>query len=225
MKPVPDDQFAAWWRAARSVAEVVEKVGEAVGGVFPRWAVIARAVAGRKAGFTLPPLPDEVPVVSRRREPEALARVRELAEGRMKQHGLIGWQFGFNSNVRRAGVCRYPTRTRPGRIELSRHFIAHNSADEILDTILHELAHALVGHDHGHDAVWRAKCVEIGARPERCYGQHVAMPKGRWQAVCPGCSKAFDRHRRPKRVTGWHCKACGSERGQLLWRCVDQEEE
>ncbi|WP_178132584.1 SprT-like domain-containing protein [Limnoglobus roseus] len=151
--------------------------------------------------------------------------MRELAEGRMKRHGLAGWQFGFNANVRRAGVCKYPTQTRPGRIELSRHFIAHNSADEVLDTVLHEIAHAIVGPNHGHDAAWKAKCVEIGARPERCYGHHIVMPNGRWQAVCPGCSKVFDRHRRPKQMTGWHCKACGSEKGHLRWRCDDREEE
>src|SRR5262249_35413457 len=83
---------------------------------------------------------------------------------------LPTWEFGFNSNVRRAGVCFYPHAAEPGRIELSVHFAASNLDEEVTDTLLHEIAHALVGPGHGHDEVWRAKCREIGARPEACYG-------------------------------------------------------
>lgn len=88
----------------------------------------------------------------------------------------------------------------------------------MLDTILHEVAHALVGPGHGHDEVWKATCLEVGARPERCYGEEVEMPKGRWRATCGGCGREHDRHRRPKRPAGWHCRACGKERGVLVWR-------
>ena len=34
--------------------------------------------------------------------------------------------------------------------------------DEIKGTWLHEIAHALVGPDHDHDAVWQARCCTIG---------------------------------------------------------------
>lgn len=210
---VPDDEFIAAWNAATSLGEVAAWVRDRAGPV-PRWAVVARAVACRAAGAGLKAFADEAPP---RREPEAIAAARAAAARLMAEFGLGGWQFGFNSNVRRAGVCRYPTPTRPGRIELSRHFVARNAPAEVLDTILHELAHALVGPRHGHDAVWKAKCVEIGAKPERCYGEQVEMPKGRWRAVCPGCQKAFDRHRRPPRATGWYCKPCGKDRGPLTW--------
>ncbi|MBA4189508.1 MAG: hypothetical protein C0467_16085 [Planctomycetaceae bacterium] len=134
----------------------------------------------------------------------------------MAEHGLTGWSFGFNTNLRRAGVCFYPTRTKPGRIELSIRFIDLNSDEDVLDTILHEIAHALTGS--GHDDSWKAKCLEIGARPERCYGEEIEMPKGRWRSTCPSCQKEFHRHRKPKRLVGWHCRACGTERGSLVWR-------
>src|SRR5580704_1150694 len=96
--------------------------------------------------------------------------LRQEAHRLISLHELDEWEFGINTNVRRAGVCYYPTKNTRGRIELSSHFAERNSDEMIRDTILHEIAHALVGPGHGHDAVWQAKCVEIGAKPERCYG-------------------------------------------------------
>lgn len=141
---------------------------------------------------------------------------QDLAIALMTKHGLFGWQFKFNRAKRQMGVCRYPIRNRPGRIELSVHLVERNDEAEIRDTILHEIAHALVGPKHGHDAVWKAKCLEIGAMPKRC-GQ-AAMPIGKWRATCPGCLGNFHRHRRPKRRIGFYCRACGPERGSIVWR-------
>lgn len=215
MNRIPDELFVVLWNAAASLGAAVERVCELAGGRVPRWAVVARAVALRAAGVRLQPLADET-------HAEAgvltLPRARELAVGLMAKHGLSGWAFRFNGNVRRAGVCWYPTRARPGRIELSRHFVSRNPEAEVLDTILHEIAHALVGPTHGHDAVWRAKCVELGARPERCYGSQVRMPQGKWRATCPACRAEYDRHRRPARLSGWYCRPCGQKHGPLRWQ-------
>lgn len=152
-------------------------------------------------------------------------RARALAVQLMGQHGLHGWQFAFNDNVRRAGVCRYPHLGQPGRIELSVHYCERNGEAEVRDTILHEIAHALVGRGHGHGKVWKAKCVEIGARPERCYDSaKVDMPKGKWRATCPGCGQKFHKHRRPRTLTGWNCRKCGKEKGQITWAKVELRE-
>lgn len=214
MTAVPDAEFAALWDAMESLAAVVTAVSDGSPRPVPRWAVLARAHALRQAGVQLREHPDERPPAS------PLAEAKALATRLMARHGLADWAFGFNSNKRRAGVCRYPARRRPGRIELSKHYVLRNPGHDVLDTILHEIAHALVGHGHGHDEVWRAKCVEVGARPERCYGEEIEMPKGRWRATCGGCGREHDRHRRPKRLTGWHCRTCGAERGALRWECV-----
>ncbi|QDU19670.1 SprT family zinc-dependent metalloprotease [Urbifossiella limnaea] len=214
MTAVTDSDFTILWNAAGSLAAVVSGVSDGSPRPVPRWTVLARATALRQAGVSLREHPDERPPAS------LLTRAKELAAAVMTQHGLTNWQFAFNTNKRRAGVCRYPVRGRPGRIELSKHYVLRNPESEVRDTILHEIAHALVGHGHGHDEVWRAKCVEVGARPERCYGEEVEMPKGRWRATCGGCGREHDRHRRPKRMTGWHCRKCGKERGALLWKAT-----
>jgi hypothetical protein len=139
-------------------------------------------------------------------------RVARLAMQLLQAHGLRDWSFGFNRSKVQMGLCLYGPRV----IALSTHFVELNGDDAVRDTLLHEMAHALVGPGHGHDAVWRAKCREVGARPERL-GYDVNMPVGRWQAVCPGCGRLHDRHRRPKHPVGWWCGYCGPERGCLRW--------
>ena len=59
-----------------------------------------------------------------------------------------------------------------------------HSDDEVLDTILHEIAHALVGPQHGHDAVWRAKAREIGCTGERCVSSDSPRVPGDWVGRC-----------------------------------------
>ncbi len=142
------------------------------------------------------------------REVEALRLALEL----LATHGLHGWSFAFNRSKLNMGLCRYGPRV----IELSTHFVERNPAGAVRDTLLHEIAHALVGPGHGHDAVWKAKAVEVGARPERC--GRADMPEGRWRARCGGCGASFHRHRRPKRLRGWFCRRCGPERGGLVWQ-------
>ena len=135
-----------------------------------------------------------------------------MAQELMARHGLKGWKFAFNRRKRALGLCRYGTKA----IELSVYLVDANTTDEVRDTILHEIAHALVGPGHAHDALWKAKCAEVGAKPERC--GEAEMPEGRWKATCPTCGLGFSRHRRPKRLRGWSCKTCGPERGKLTWR-------
>lgn len=138
-----------------------------------------------------------------------------LARNLMTEHGLIaaGWKFGYDRAKRRAGCCHQRTKT----ITLSIHYVIRNNDDEIKDTILHEIAHALAGPGHGHSAYWKSICRKIGAKPVRCYNSDVvSMPKGRYQATCDGCQKTFHKHRKPRRP-GHYCKACGPDRGKLLF--------
>jgi predicted SprT family Zn-dependent metalloprotease len=139
--------------------------------------------------------------------------VRQLARQLFDLHSLAGWSFQFNRSRTQMGLCLYDARA----IQLSAHFVELNDLGAVRDTLLHEIAHALVGPGHGHDEVWKRKCRQIGARPERlCWD--VTMPEGRWRATCLSCGMLHHRHRKPKHMVGWFCSRCGKERGRLDWR-------
>jgi len=96
-------------------------------------------------------------------------------------------------------------------IKLSRYLVALNDEDEVKMTMLHEIAHFLVGAGHGHDRVWRSKAIEIGCDGKRL-NKTADMPEGRYKASCQ-CGKVFYKHRRGKNVLRsncWRCKRCGS---------------
>ena len=141
-----------------------------------------------------------------------IIEVQYLASDLMRQHGLIqsGWRLEFDRSKRRFGVCRYS----PKVISLSIPLCVINTIVEVKDVILHEIAHALVGHSHGHDYVWKRKCVEIGAKPERCYSSdEVNTPKMRYEANCGGCGKV---HSRQKRITHEKKISCNCQ-SHLPW--------
>ena len=79
-----------------------------------------------------------------------LPAARHLAETLLAEHGLSTadppWTFRFNRRKRALGTCHYG----PRRIELSSHFVVANDPDEVRDTVLHEIAHALAGPMAGH---------------------------------------------------------------------------
>jgi len=110
-----------------------------------------------------------------------------ILQNEMDAHGLgaRGWVAKLDDARKRFGVCRMG----PREISLSRPLIHLNSEEEVRDTILHEIAHALAWIRHrencGHDARWKAICVEIGARPDRCYDEEVISPELPW-ALCHG---------------------------------------
>ena len=124
-----------------------------------------------------------------------------MAEGLLREHGLTGWRVELDNAKRRAGVCRFGDRV----IGLSAPLTELHSEDEVRDTVLHEIAHALVGPAHGHDRVWRATAMRIGCSGRRCVDTDSPRVTGSWVGVCPA-GHVKDRHRRPERVMS--CGAC-----------------
>jgi hypothetical protein len=54
---LPKEQFIAIWNASGTLTEAAERVKQAVGGIAPRWALLARAGQLRHEGVELKPLP------------------------------------------------------------------------------------------------------------------------------------------------------------------------
>jgi len=129
----------------------------------------------------------------------------------MEEHGLIekGWSFKIDNAKRRFGCCKHRTK----EITISGYLLPHveNDAD-VVDTILHEIAHALVGHSHGHNYVWKAKARELGCRPERC-GSHKIKDRSKlnekykWVGECPN-GHTVKRHKLTKKGRNSSCAQC-----------------
>lgn len=131
-----------------------------------------------------------------------LAVAIETATQLMQKHGLVGWRVKLDNARRRAGQCDYNTNV----ISLSRLYVRNADNSHIRDTILHEIAHALVGPYHGHDAVWRQKAREIGCTASRCHTLNFS--RARWQMKCPNGCFSIERHRRK---SGLICTKCNME--------------
>lgn len=62
-----------------------------------------------------------------------------------------GWAFKTNRRKRALGICNYTKKT----IEISEHYLAVNTKEQILDTVRHEVAHAIAGVEANHGPKWR----------------------------------------------------------------------
>ena len=126
---------------------------------------------------------------------------RRLATGLMARHGLTGWRLVFDNAKTRAGVCRYDRK----EIGLSGPLISLYAREQVTETVLHEIAHALAGPRHGHDRVWRATARRIGCSGQRCLPVDAPSVEGPWVGICPAGHRTTA-HRRPIRVKS--CRGC-----------------
>jgi hypothetical protein len=132
--------------------------------------------------------------------------IKQFAIMELKKWGLTGshnndWCFVWDNKAkRRYGQCRYNKK----EIGITKQLVAINSIEESKDVVLHEIAHALTGSGHGHDAMWRRMCIKVGARPERCYtpeskGGTVKTVEGKYKLVNKDTGEVYATyHRKPK---------------------------
>lgn len=70
------------------------------------------------------------------------------------------WTLSTDNSKLRCGYCNENHKT----IFLSKYYIDshHTNLKMITNTLLHEIAHAIVGCQHNHNTIWREKALEIG---------------------------------------------------------------
>jgi predicted SprT family Zn-dependent metalloprotease len=108
-----------------------------------------------------------------------LKQAESLAHILMTRHGLDKHNFKLKWDNSKACFGKMDGHNR--LIILSRRVVLLNHEDEVKETILHEIAHALdyvrsgfryrhsnTGRSLGHDEVWKSICREIGCKAERC---------------------------------------------------------
>jgi len=84
----------------------------------------------------------------------------QILRDELNKHGLQDWAVRLNQNAdsRFLGLCSYKDKC----IILSAHHIDIHPDPDVINTIRHEIAHALVGPGHAHDYVWADKAREVG---------------------------------------------------------------
>lgn len=128
--------------------------------------------------------------------------------------------------IRKLGYCRHIGSV-PVKIVIASFL--RSEEDEFWDTVRHEYAHAVVklrypNEHHGHDAIWKKVCIEIGCNPSRLAQsatesqKHAKDQKKKYIVSCPECKRqrTFFRasnvvkelHRNPS-STRFTCGACG----------------
>jgi len=145
-----------------------------------------------------------------------LQLIEELATVALKDNkaDLSDWTFKWNNRITSLGLCHYMRKT----ILLSRLWMAKVTDDEALDTILHEVAHALAWVRFGsykHDTKWKLMCLELGARPNSLarvsVSEYDLYSDPKWTMQCTQCNVETPWMRKPKYpIESYRCNLCGS---------------
>ena len=118
---------------------------------------------------------------------ERLLEVAQEARELMHKHGLDGWTFRFSAARRTIGLCKEKGKI----IQLGRHHAANDPREQVTDTILHEIAHALAGAAAGHGPVWRNVAKRVGAAPRASKASDPAHDQAVKNRLTPGTTVSF----------------------------------
>ena len=142
-----------------------------------------------------------------------ITEAQRMLRKELDKHELYHVTTKMNGRLTSAfGRYRYHRLSNYKVVELSTKLVEINDEDRVRLTILHEVAHALT-EGHGHDAVWKAKLLEIGGDGKRCYSSSDTNTIERrrsnkiYTLQCQGCDYSGGRYRR--RMNGYYHKRCG----------------
>lgn len=135
--------------------------------------------------------------------------IYELARSLMNGHGVVSWKFKFHNSNRRVGNCCHTEKT----ISLSKQLILACSKTLVLDTVLHEIAHAITGKNHGHDRKWKINFLRLGGSGNRLADTtQIDFSKIKFGYIgkCPNGHTHY-RARKPKEGSRESCGLCSKK--------------
>lgn len=136
----------------------------------------------------------------------------------------LGYSFAWDRAVTRHGACNWKTRT----ISLSLPVTLRADECVVIDTILHEIAHATAFHHYGdrtHGPAWRREARRLGiVTPQATAGGPDTRGElAPWVGTCPaGHVSPYRFFRKPrKRYSCSQCSRVWSEAHVITYRHVD----
>ena len=116
-------------------------------------------------------------------------------------------------------MCNFPT-----AIEFSRILLEEGTDNDIINVIKHEYVHYFLlittKERHGHDAMFKAKCAEIGCTHDKARNNFEAETIGKelditkYEVWCEDCDEIIGRYHRMcktlKTIKYCSCGKCGS---------------
>ena len=138
--------------------------------------------------------------------------IAALAESMMLEHiEDRSWTFGFDNGRRRAGLCSYTDK----KITVSKYLSLVHTIDDVKQTIIHEIAHALSGPKEGHGKKWLATAKKLGYRNETYTGEEIAKKYAPYHGICPNGHQHY-RYQKPKLLYSCHICAKGFNRQYMI---------
>ena len=137
-----------------------------------------------------------------------LQEAETLALLHMEEWGINNkFTFEFEDCKSTLGRCHFLKK----KITLSKWYAELNDEEEIEDTILHEIAHALAWINNkcrGHGKVWKDWARKVGANPQRCGKSNLNHPENHYKYVdtC-SCGLTYKRHRKSD-FRQYRCPKC-----------------
>lgn len=165
--------------------------------------------------------------------------VEQLARETMNKHGLHGWRLKMIRSLSVAGRCWRSKKL----LELSIDYMEVYDHHHVMDTILHEIAHALdttryktvndkryAGGERKiqlhHDDVWKSIARSIGCSAMRCVDPKAPRPNretssARYKGVCPAGHISYRKRMGKHTMSHTSCAKCNSktydERFRFTW--------
>jgi predicted SprT family Zn-dependent metalloprotease len=89
---------------------------------------------------------------------EKIIEVIILTNFLMEKYGVGHFQFDFSNDKSKLGYCT------ANAIKLNYSHAFYSSIEEITQTLLHEIAHAIAGNENGHNTYWKSIAKDIGVK-------------------------------------------------------------